>query len=313
MIDDIHYLHGIKLASGTFISELTDLSPQNNQVIMQGVSAGHPFPMFRAIAGAKPDCQFVSPQCKTIIDALGLLGLDVSSANTDFLFRRGDNCGARQANTGGDHKRLRGASGFMYMTEINADYQNPTTIRVRYKPISADGATAPWVPAGSLSITDLPAATEYFTLGKVYINSTLVQGIKGVRIAFNHVMREEGAADDIYDTYCGVDSMSPVITLRGLTWAAWSSYGLTGASFGNGVEIYLRKKAADGIHVATATTQHIKISSGYGLAVATGSQTGDNNATEHGIDLHTRVNSGDPEAAALSQYPLVFNTASASL
>lgn len=306
MIDDIHYLGGIKLPTGGFLSQLTDVAPQNNQTVLQGMAAGHPQPLFTAIMGAKPAAEFTTTQIKTALDALGLFGLDTSGGNTDFLWRRGANLGARQPDSGGDHKRLRAAAGLLYWLELTANYQEEAMLRCRYKPISTDGETAPWIPAGSLSLTDVPTGSERFTLGKTYLNGVQIRGVKTLRLALNPTMTEEGADDNLFDTYCGIEEVRPTVTLEGLSWAQWTAQGLMGDAIEAPLEIYFRRKLADGAHVAIGTASHIRIRGLAGLAYAAGSRGGNNTPSTTGVEIPLRATSGSGNV-------LEINTATTSV
>ena len=59
-LSSLYYLHGVYLPSATFISELTDCSPNANTEDLVGFAAGHPHALFRGVRGQKPDASFTS-------------------------------------------------------------------------------------------------------------------------------------------------------------------------------------------------------------------------------------------------------------
>jgi hypothetical protein len=311
MIDDIHFIGGIVLPSGGFISQLTDASPENNQQLLTGMAAGHPEPLFQSIMGAKPACNFTTPQLKTLLDATGVFGLDTSAGNTDFLFRRAKNLGTRQPSSGTgstvNHKRIRAASGLMYPTQIVAEYQREVMAHVRYKPVSSDGETAPWTPAGNLTLANTPTAQEFFTLGAIYIGGQYIRGAKRLSINLSPKMIEEGAEDNLYDTYCAVEEIQPVVEIEGLSWDQWTAIGLTGLALTD-VEIYFRKKLNYGTHVPKATAQHISFTATKALSIVPFSRGGGNTPVRTGVRIAIAAPDGQD-----SSHCFAINTATASL
>jgi hypothetical protein len=309
-VTNVSYLRGLSLPTAGFLSQITDLTAANNHALLMGMSAGYPEPLFASVRGAKPDIQFSTSQLATLLAALGTDGLDTSDGNTDLLYCAAKNLGSRQADDATVHFRIRATSGLLYWTSIKGNYLADATASVRYKPVMDDDGNAPFVPTGSIALTELPKAIEYFKFGGFYAGASLddavqIEGVEGFSLDQNLQMEEIGADDDLYDTFCGIRERAPTLTLDGLDLATWLDYGLDGdqiAYWG----LYLRKKSADTDDVDVGTAEHIYISGDDALILTPDTKGGGLNRTSTSIKLALTGGTGEDAMTAAFE----INTAS---
>jgi hypothetical protein len=291
-VSTVHVLHGILLSGSTFISQLTDTTPASNHEELIGRASGHPDPLFIANRGVRPDVTFNSTQLKTLLDAVGSdYAADLSAGNTDLFYKKVTNLGTREAAASTVHKRMRMASGILYVESIGAAHQQDAAMSCRIVPIY-NGTNNPIVPAGSLALAGTPAVTSFFTLGPVVINSSQLPGVQSWRLMLGNSMLELGGDGEIFNTFCAIGETEPFLEVSGLEHA-WDTYGLEGTAV-SALTFALRKKATDGSNVANGTAEHIVFTGSGGKIGVVNTQGGGNSpaATTLRIPLRATSSSG---------------------
>jgi hypothetical protein len=289
-VSTVHYLYQVILPDGSVIGELDDCTPQAGHSFLTGMASGHIDPLFTAVQSAKPDVQFRARQIGTLLSSLGLDGLNTQANPLDLLYRQGANLGSRQALASAVHKRIRVTNGLAYWTGIRASFQTPAEISVRVKP-TYDGTNLPLIPAGTLALGNNPAAAEFYRLSAVYVNGVAATGVTGWSLEQGQRMDEIGADDDLYDTYCGISEIQPMLTLDALTWDTWTTFGMAGTAVTSWA-VYLRKKFPDGSDYAPNTNNHIKLSGSAGIVVPNSTRGGGNSPTSTGLRIALHSTSG---------------------
>ncbi len=263
-----HYLHGILLPSGAFISELPDGSPATNTEELVGRASGHPDPLFRGIRGQKPEIPFTTPAVAQILDAItggtNNFCLDLSAGNTDVGYKQGTNLGVRHDAGSSYHERLRVARGFLTWNTISAQQEQDATIACRLLAVY-DGTNQPIVQLGTGSLSGTPTAIQWYTLGPVVINTISQDGLQEWSLESGVQINQKGDKGTIWPTYTGVRTTEPVLTLKA-EGKPWGGLGLAGTVI-TSLSFYLRKKAADGFNVADGASSHIKITATNGLVL----------------------------------------------
>lgn len=300
-VGSVHVLHGIKLPSGTFISQLEDATPKGNHEILMGYGSGHPERLFVGIRGQKPDLRFTSMQVASMLTAFGFGGVDLSSATTKLFYKVAANHGSRVANATTQHKLFQFYSGFGMLQGIELQHQQDAKISARIIPLY-DGTHPPIVPIGSQALTDTPSAAEWYTLGPVKINGSFVGGEQSVSVEMEDEAFELSSGGEAWSTFAGTKQLGRTITIRTLELQPWVDYGLTGAAI-SAVSIFLRAKAGpgNGANLADSATSHIRIDAAAGLILPDDAQGAGNEPVSDTLKLYVAASSGTAASLTVTQ------------
>ena len=253
------YLHGIQLPSGSWISQLTDLTPATSTAHLVGYASGAVVPSFRAAQGVRPEFTFSTPQIGTVLTACGLPGVGYAANYADLYFRKSSNLGGRVSIVTAEHQRLRAMRFFLYWTRISAGQDGEARIECRLVP-TYDGTNAPLVPAGTVAIPFYVLASEFYTLGPVVLNGVEVADLSEWSLDLGARMRERASSGQDFLSFCGVESHDPVLTCTTGDAAWWVSPGLSGAQLTT-AKFFLRRRQPDQTRCyADGSAQHIAVS-----------------------------------------------------
>ena len=265
-VSTVHVLHGVKTPA-QFYSQIEEHTSSPRIASMLGTPSGHYEPLFQGVKGVMPDVTFKTTQLTTLFTELGLYGASMAAGNTDLFFKKVTDLGKREAAATTTHTRLRMSQAYMYWRSLTAGHQAEAKADVRIM-TTYDGSNNPLVPAGSLALSGTMTAAEYFCLGPVSINTVAINGIQDCTIDLGVETIEAGSDSDLYNTFCAIRHLTPVITLRGLAAEHWATYGINGTAL-TGLVLYLRKlnkNVASGLpYVANATAEHIKFTASAGV------------------------------------------------
>lgn len=301
MITLLDYLYGIKLPSGALISELTDATPKPNIEVLTAMCAGDTMPQFLGGHGAKPQIDFSTPQIKTVLDACGMLGYDASAGNLDLHYRSGRKYGTRAA-TG---LRIRMINSLLWWTQLSARQNGAAEITCSVAP-AFDGTNPPMTPAGAVAVPAMSALPqEFYTLGPVSINGYAVAGVEEWSLDLGVKTQMKAADGESYPSWIGVESHSPVLTVKTAALAAWATTGVGGLAL-TALEFYLRKKKLDNAGCeANGSAVHVKFAATKGVVYVEQSSGGAEEPAACTLKVHLR------KAAPTDAHALTVSTASA--
>lgn len=296
-----YVLHGLQTAS-SFYSQIEQLAPATNIDDLIVTPSGHTQPLFVGSNRIKPEFNLTTHQIETLIGELGILGADLSGGNVDFWLKKTTENATRVADATASHIRMRAAEVFAYIDEISASHDRIATGSARFH-CMYDGTNAPLVPAGSTALSGTPTAAENFVVGPVSINSTAIDGVQDVSIAFNPTVSELGSEGEVFDTFAFMEMIQPVITLTVINPDLWATYGLNGTALTN-ITGYFRKRKNYGENELDASSVHIKYVATRGKIICETEDTGASGPTRTRIRI--------PLAAAdASSNAITFTTSSA--
>jgi hypothetical protein len=282
----VHVLHGVKTPN-SFYSQVEDVTPALAANFLTGTPAGLPQPLFAGVKGYKPDIRFGVTQLKTLFAECGLFGADLSSGNTDLLYKRVANKATRVADATTQHARFRLNDAFMYWTSLAAGHQREAKAEARIKPIY-DGTNAPVVPVGNAALAGTPTSAEWFTLGPISINTVALDGVQDITLDLGVKMKELGSDSQAFDSFCAIEEIMPVLTIKGLDISPWATYGVQGTAL-TALTLYLRRcnnNAASGTaYVPDGTASHIKITATAGLITVDNTTGGGNKEASTGLRI----------------------------
>lgn len=287
-------LHGI-INSSLMLSQISNARAVTGIDQLVGYGAGLPFPLFAGNLGQRPGYTFECSQVKDILDAAGLTIVNLTGANTDFLFKAATNLGVRVADATTSHIRFRSAQAGLYPMRLRVGHRQEAYLECRIC-MPYDGSNEPIVPAGSVALSGTPSGSVHWVQGPVYLNTVQLTGIQEMTIDFGNSLIEAGGDGEIYDTHVFIATHQPRITIRGYN-VPWSTYGLNGTALTAG-SFYLRKVSTTG-RVANGTAQHIKLAATAGIINIEETSAGGNQAATTTVTIQ-------PVGADASTYPLVI-------
>lgn len=294
-VAEIFYLHAIKFGDSGALTQLTDMTPAANLEEITEFSAGHPEPLFTGHGLAAPAKSFTTSQIATLLTLVGSdFVLNTSGSNTDLEYRRGANHGFRAS--GSVHRSFRATQGMLVLDRIQASQGQQATASARYLP-TFDGTNDPLQPLGTVGLAATAQAAEQFTLGPVAINGSPLAGVRDVTVEFNPQTNPEAADGDEYNTYCDVETIMPVITIRGRALSAWGTVALDGLAV-TSFAFWLRRRQPSKINYADGSSQHILIAGTTGTAGMVQTTGGGRNKTE--TELRVRLHSSDSSTASIT-------------
>ena len=270
MTNTLFYLYGILLPNGNWINELTDCTPATNTKHITGYASGQVVPDFRGGHGCAPDIRFTTPQLKTVLDACGLTGYDMSAGNCDLYYQAGVNLGTRQGIAETEHLQLRCVRALLYWESITARQggdgdADAATIACRIIP-TYDGVNPPFVPAGGEAIPSCALAEEYYGLGPTELNTVAVNGISSRTLELNPTLDEKASDGEDYLSWVSIRQHDPIETIETDSIGQWTNIGIDGLAL-TGIESWLRKKQQDNVmHHPDGNAVHIKFTGTAGLA-----------------------------------------------
>lgn len=302
----LHKLDKIVMPSSVEFSKLTNVRWNKGIESLVERPAGHPHPMFRANLSQKPVLSFTTSELSILLAAIGVGGAAVGSTATYWKVAAATGSVARATTS---HKKITIASSIGHFTTIRLPHNGKAEADVVLTAIY-DGVNDPFVYAASQALSGNLAAGLHFGCGPVYLNNTLVPGVKEITIESGVQLIQEGDASEEFDTFVGIEMTAPKVTVRFLNQVNLATYGLRGTALDgtNGIKFFARKfcgNTSGGIsRVADGTAEHIKFQGILGSIVPQ-ETAGD------GSGLLTDTLVAELVASSDSVVPLVITTGSA--
>lgn len=297
--------HGVYAAAfhNTVVSGLT------GQVITVGsqtnveASAAEVYGRIASIVGRTPGATFSTRCVAQALDACSLTGFAISTSALFKLWAYKHTAGGMRAGPT-SHRLYQFSNGIVYPTRLSVQHGQDATIS--YQAVATyDGTNAPLAATDSETVPAGLSDDERFTIGPVTLGTKTLTGITSIDLDFGVQVSTEAGDSDTYPRIVSIDTISPVIRIRGkdLLWWASGTVPTDGLACTHAnTAIYLRKRANGGLFVVDGTAEHIKLTASGVCAV--------NSAFE------TDGSSGAMELVLQCSYdgvnaPLVFDTTSA--
>lgn len=243
-----------------------------NQSFFQHMQEALPDPSFSTVMGMKPDITCSTTQITTAFSQLGINGLSINADDVDnprvlsFLLKKAQNLGNRIADDETVHLEYSAQMGLIYITGGQFNHQAPSTLDLRFVPIS--NGNAPLVYAGNATIdfdtANQGMSNDVYTLDSIKFGSTLIEGNINVGLQMNQQMIEQGADNDLYSTFCCLGSRSPVFRFTGHDIGNYTStFRPQGPASMSQLILYLRRKTKYGEHRPKTDTVHASLTCAY--------------------------------------------------
>ena len=259
-VTNFHGPHGV-LVDSIPIGGITQVGVTLGTQLRNDATSGEVYNRFSSVQTQTPGATFATYQVGTAIDATGVIGYDVSSGAGLALYGVKHQLGGTRA-TGNVNAKYSISDGILSPTRLSVSDKGDATLAYEcaalHEPAGANDPIVPTFVNAPLSLTD----ALRFTLGPVTIESVSLSQVTGVEIDFGINVVRRPADSEIWDTYASIETIQPVITLRGtlVTWFGSGGVDHDGLAITHAnTTIYLKKRAAGGTYVANGTAQHIKL------------------------------------------------------
>lgn len=303
----LHSAYAVKHGA-TVLSGLNNIDTNLNAQVQADTGIGSAFPQFAAVTEQKPQMAFQATMLAETLAVTGATGaiIDGTSNLVGYLAKLG-NDGLPLAGT--VHRSYTAVRGLLLPRRLSCTHRRPAQLDVEALLFSSDGAAHPIAIADDVALPVLVVANKQHTLGKIQlgVSGTVFdfECAQSMTIDFGNGAQTRGCGSDIYDKMVEQPGIKPVITLTGLSAAAFGTAGIppVGLKIKHaGTILYLRKRNEGIGFVADATAEHIKLTA-EGVAVVT-QHTGQGTA---GAELTVQITCSWDGTNA----PITINTASA--
>lgn len=245
-------------------------SVELNSALRTGVfgSDGSVYNSFGALVSGAPAVRLSTTDLKTLFDACGITGMAVDNDGDNdgvrIYWQRMAAGGTRDAAAAGTHVETIIANGLMVLRSLELSHQSPAVASAEIF-ARKESSTAPLAfdEAANLTSGVNPASDVQWTLGKVTLNATDLEGLSSVSLDFGVQVLPDAKDSDIYPTFLSIARIQPVLTIRG------AHIDITGTLTEDGVYytasqvvFYAKKRSEGGTFVADGTAEHIKFTMG---------------------------------------------------
>lgn len=293
----VYYPAAIRLPSPE-ITHLSEVSPDRGYQILTESTSGSPNPCFVGVETADPDITFTSRQLKSIIDVCTAkhLARDLSAGTVDLWYKAGKAMEIREDPTTAVHAVARlVTSAMLYWTNLRVTTGTVAEIAARL--VTAQrGVSDPMVWLGAQQLPALSGCQRIFGMGPVRLNGVLLEGVTGWNLATNPVLEPVRSDGSKTNTYQGIRTFHPVVTL-----ASNNLDEITNSSFGGDefstLELFLQRYVSTNMFDLPGNNTHIKITLVGGLRAVSG--------------VSGQVATLAPAFYSVGETPMVFNTSSA--
>lgn len=309
-----YYVREIELgliAGNVVICQITSSAPSPNNELIVNFAGGAPYASFTGLMSHNPTESFSTEQIATLLAAIGNNpGIMVSDQNvspspdpaTVITYQAASRGAVRDAEGDSAHILATIYNALLTWESISASQGGIAEISCMLTP-TYDGSNALMAFSVDQTCSVVGAVTEKYTLGPIYINNTLVQGVTGVNISSGVSVAPETTNGDTDPSYVAIQRASPTITFNTPDAERFANHFKGTAIDSNNVLIYLRKKSPDGGNVADGTGEHIKITVDDGFIDAQSLGGGISSRADAGIRVTPRSTTGEA-------FPLTFSTTS---
>jgi len=233
-------------------------------------SSGAKYASFGFLRTGSPIGQFTSFDLKEFFDAVGIEELDIDNGGSGdgvkLYFQKYKNHASREAYDSSEHMSILIGNGTLFPVSLSMPNQGDAILTASIIALSADGSTHPFVFSET---ADLPSGINpdvdaLFTMGKVDLNGTEVQGKSQVTVNFGANPTTNRSADsDIYPTHVSLDTFTPTIQVVTNHIDITSTLTEEGAYYtASQVTVYAKKRAEGSSFVPDGTAEHIKFTLG---------------------------------------------------
>jgi len=254
-ITTLHRLDKLVFPSSVVFNALSNCRWNAGIESMLEHPAGHINPMFVAGLRARPTIEFSTPELSVLLANIGVGGAEFAAITT-YLKKATTTGSVARATTG--HKRIVVNQSVAYWSQIRLPHNGKAEAQVVIA-ANYDGTNAPFVYTGSVALTGNLTASRYFGCGPGSVNGVALDGIQEITISSGIQLVQEGGSSEVYDTFTGIETTAPTVTIQTKEAVNWSTFALTGVALDgtDGLEFYARAYKNMETRYADADTEHI--------------------------------------------------------
>ena len=255
-------IHAVQFGIDSF-GEITNQGMNPNLKREIGTGSGQAERPFAAVLKASPEIRFTSKAIETALNSITTLGDKVDATNKIILFMKAFEDGAvREA--GLAHQKIEADDGYIYPSQLRASDGEYAELDViaRLCERTGDG-TSPITDTPNSALTGDVNQDEFFTLGDVTINGTLIDLVQSINVDFGITPLDIGGSGLIYAKGIAAATIEPVITIQTQDANVRSIVGANGLALTTAV-IKLRQVDKN---AATSYTTGMSLTISGGLAI----------------------------------------------
>lgn len=271
-LSNIYRMHSVHFASGTPITQLTDLNLSTGIAELVVNPSGDVAPGFTGINEARPETSFSTQQIYAILAQCTTEGIsgDLSGGDLDVYYRAGDPFATLAAESAESHIQAKfEANSILCWSTIRASQGGLADISCRLVPVY-DGTNSPMQLTSGVAIADAAVVSALYTLGPIKLNGSWVEGVQDVTIDSGVSLDIVADSGSPWPTLVTVSAIAPRIRFTTRATAIAPTLGTLGTPL-TALLVYLRKKSPGGAvaNVADGTAEHVKfaMASGSGMAI----------------------------------------------
>lgn len=260
-----HGLYGLTI-NATHLGGITNQAINTGSELVGEPTSGGVYPSFVSLVTQNPGINTTTHAIAAALGLVGVAGAAIAGAGVSaYAYAH-----AAGATRGGAslHKKYTFNAGMQVLRTLSCEHGKDAQLTLDTLGIY-DGTHDPIVLAELQSVPTL-TDLERFTLGPITIGGIALTGVRRVEIDFGVSAAVEGSDGDVWPTFVSIDTIKPMITIRGIDphWLKDTGGFLLegGAATHANTAIYLRKRAIGGTFVADATAEHVLLTA-CGMAV----------------------------------------------
>lgn len=291
------------------ITQFREVSPNLALQLFGERGSGEVVQQFTAALGGAPEITFRTPQLKRVFDVAnsGDKGLvkAFTSSTVALHYRKGKNRSLLEDTDVGTavHARFDATNnGMLSWQSVSGSAGELAEVACRFQAVSTDGETKPlqYVGSNALNAAGDPEAGVHYVLGGVKVNGAFVDSVISANLD-NQLEYDSGLGPGAkYPEYAAVSSWSPRLTIQTNDVESWGDYDEEGTAL-TSLSLFFRKVDQNGLLVAKATAEHVKITASAGT-IWTQQASGTSADSQLIIDI---------EEPSVGTAPITINTASA--
>jgi hypothetical protein len=241
-------------ASPVSIGSISQVSLQLNNNIIREVAGGQVYQSLPRIARVAPVASFTTWSLAEAFDNLNVFRKCLSAASYLEMYTATRECGGNKA--GSTHTKYTITNGIIVPRTLRVDHTGHCSMSYEVYAHSADGAAAPFTQ----SLTSaLPASfgdnNSRWTINACVIDANSILDKQSISIDFGVNLIQRGGDSNVYDTFTGMRSAQPRVTITTINPDEFATVGLSGLTAAHAdSHIYFKKRG-----VADGTEEHIGI------------------------------------------------------
>jgi hypothetical protein len=258
--------HSLKIhvdgGSAIIVPDITSKGLDQSPELMAEMTAAYSTPTHVAMVANKIASEVQSYAVATLLDALGVAGLCVTSATNPgavIYLQKFDANGCPVS--GSNHRSYTIKGGLIVPRTLSVSNRQDAQITCSTYVIKS-GSNDPIVLADTAALPSLVVASARWTLGPITVGGVALADYTELEIDFGNEVQTDGVESNVYDDHVAQRTHAPTITIKGIapTWFAAASIPIGGkAATQAGDAIYLRKRSQDDSHfVDDAAAEHIQ-------------------------------------------------------